>query len=268
MKSCWTRSRPARSAAATYYQPNTSLGLTLYWVGDVEAARPRLERAARRALSRGEEWDRLGVLLTLSYLEWEMGNWRVAEQHLHDAADALGEYEEGLLWLVGLNARFALDKGDLATARANAERGLAVAERKGTFMQESRFIQVLASIDALSGDPQQAHTRLEKLRERLALSGYGPAGHSKAIAWSEDVEALIAMDRLDDAEQILAELRSRARVCATSHPDALACRCEGLLQRHAEISSARSRQWIAHWPPIPAVRGHSSTAARCLRRVR
>jgi DNA-binding CsgD family transcriptional regulator len=214
---------------ATYYQPNTSLGLTLYWVGDDEAARPRLERAARRALSRGEEWDRLGVLLTLGYLEWETGNRRVAEQHLHDAADALGEYEEGFLWLVGLNARFALDKGDLATARANAERGLAVAERKGTFMHESRFIQVLAGIDALSGDPQRAHTRLEKLRERLALAGYGPAGHSKAIAWSEDVEALIAMDRLDDAEQILAELRSRAGLCSTSHADALACRCEGLL---------------------------------------
>ena len=88
------------------------------------------------------------------------GDPRVAEQHRQEAEDALGEFAEGFLWLVGLNARFALDKGDLATARANAERGLAVAERKGTFMQESRFIQVLASIDALYTQARREGTTL------------------------------------------------------------------------------------------------------------
>ena len=49
---------------STYYQPSAAIGMTLFFAGDGEAARPLLERAVRRALSRGEEWDRLGLLLS------------------------------------------------------------------------------------------------------------------------------------------------------------------------------------------------------------
>ena len=62
------------TATTTYDQPATAVGLARFFAGDYEGARPALERAAQRALSRGEEWDRLGAPLTLAQLEWEMGN--------------------------------------------------------------------------------------------------------------------------------------------------------------------------------------------------
>jgi DNA-binding CsgD family transcriptional regulator len=47
--------------------------------------------------------------------------------------------------------------------------------------------------------------------------------------WSRDVEALIAMDNLKQAEVACAELRSRAEVSEDPRVEALASRCRGLL---------------------------------------
>ncbi|HEY4826357.1 MAG TPA: AAA family ATPase [Solirubrobacteraceae bacterium] len=220
---------PDSTATGVYHQASTSGAMALYWAGDIDRARPLLERAVQRALTRGEEWDQLGLLLVLAQLEWEAGNPELAEQHRHEAEEALGEYEEGLLWLVTLDARFALDRGDVATARTKAEQGLAQAEQKRTFQHRGRLIQLLASLELLSGQPERAHNRLEQLRKDLLANGYGPAGLTRSAVWSDDIEALIAMGGLDEAEKLLAELRDRARAAESSHMRALAARCEGVL---------------------------------------
>jgi DNA-binding CsgD family transcriptional regulator len=220
----------ASAAVPTYHHPSTNTGLALYWTDDMDAARPLLEAAARRALSRGEEWDRLGILLALADLEWESGNRQLAEQHLYAANEAFaGEYSEALLWLVGLEVRFALDTGDLTAARAKAEHGLVLAEEKSTYQHKSRLSRLLAAVELLSGRPELAHDRLQELRHTLASNGFGRAGSPKIFVWSQDVEALIAMGRLDEAQDVLVELRGRAEVCQSPYVDALASRCEGLL---------------------------------------
>ena len=128
----------------TYHQPNTTMGLALYWAADPEQARPLLERAAQQALTRGEEWDRLGVLLTLAHLEWDAGNQALAERHRQLAEEGSGEFGEGLLWLVSLDARYALERGDLAEARAKADHGLAMAEHTSRVWQIAGLVQILA----------------------------------------------------------------------------------------------------------------------------
>jgi DNA-binding CsgD family transcriptional regulator len=217
------------TATTTYREPATVIGLARYWAGDLEGARPPLERAAQRALSRGEEWDRLGVLLTLAQLEWQTGNRGLAEQHRRAAEEALGEYAEGFLWLVGFDATRALERGELTVARAKAEQGLALMDQTGAVWLGSRLIPLVAAVDVHSGRPEAAHARLAELRAWLLRSGFGPAGIARAVAWSQDVEALIAMRGLDEAEQVLAELRARAEVCGSDGLRAIASRCEGLL---------------------------------------
>jgi DNA-binding CsgD family transcriptional regulator len=217
------------NTTTTYHEARTSLGLALYWVDDLSNARPVLERAAHRALSRGEEWDRLGVLITLLQLEWETGNQDLAERHRDAAEEALGEYSEGFLELLAFDATRALHRGELSLARAKAEHGLALMDRTGAVWIGSRLIPVLAAVELVSGQPEAAHARLAYLREWLRSSGFGPAGSRRAAVWSVDVEALIALGRLDEAEVILDELRSRADVCGIDSLHALAARCEGLL---------------------------------------
>ena len=118
-------------ALTVYYQPSTALGLGLHFAGDSEPPRPLLERAAQRALARGQEWDRLGMLVALEELEWESGNQHVAEHYRQAAEEALGEFAEDVLWLDAMDARRALERGELDVARARAEHGLARAERNG-----------------------------------------------------------------------------------------------------------------------------------------
>jgi DNA-binding CsgD family transcriptional regulator len=224
-----TTEEPA--SMSTYRQPRTAIGLALYWAGDFEAARPLLERAARRALSRGEEYDRVGLLLTLAQLESETGDQAVAERHRQAAEEAAGEFDEASLWIMNLDARHALANGDLTLARAKAEHGLALAESNGRRFLASRLISVLAAVDLASGRPEPAHARLSELRDGLLSSGYGPAAaYSKAVVWSQDVEALIAMSKLEEAEVLSAELRSRAAVSRNPQVQAMASRCEGLLR--------------------------------------
>ena len=214
---------------STYHQPSTAIGLALYWAGDPDGARPLLEQAAKRALARGEEWDRLGVLLALALLEREAGNRQMADLHHQAAEDALGEFAEGHLWLRCVDAARALERGDLSLARKIAADVVAQSDTTGRAWQTARAVPVLSAVELLSGEPEQAHHHLKELRERLVSSGFGPAGSAKADVWSQDVEALVAIGRLDEAEEVLAELRVRAEHCAVAHVDALAARCEGLL---------------------------------------
>jgi DNA-binding CsgD family transcriptional regulator len=227
------------NTTTTYHQARTSMALALYWVDELDSARPLLERAAHRALSRGEEWDRLGVLLTLLQLEWDTGNQDLAEKYREAAAEALGEFTEGFLELFAFDATRALQRGELSLARATAEHGLALMDRTGAIWIGSRLIPVLATVELLSGEPEAAHARLADLREWLRSSGFGPAGSRRAVVWSLDVEALIALGRLDEAEGVLDELRSRARVCGIDSLHALAARCEGLLRAaHGDLVAA------------------------------
>ena len=228
------------SAATTaYYQLATAIGLARNWAGDFEGARPLLERAAQRALSRGEEWDRMALEFTLAQLEWEMGNLPLAEQHRQAAQEAMGEFADGLVWLVVLDTTYALRNGDLATARTKLEQGLARAEHTGGVWKTSRFIPLLAWVELLSSQPEMAHTRLKEHRKWLRAIGFGPAGYARTQVWSLDVEALIALGRLEEAEDVLAELRSRAEVCRNDNVQAIASRTEGIvLAARGELSAA------------------------------
>ena len=214
----------------THYQPGTSIGLGHHFVGELEAARPLLERAAQRALERGEEWDRLGIIVALAELEWESGNHDLADQYRQTAGEGLGEFAGDVLWLHALDARCALDRGDLGLARAKAEQGLALAHRNGADWLAARLVPLLAGIELQSDQPESAHARLASLREWLSSIGFGPAGVGKTMVWSQSVEALIALGRLEEAEEVLAELSARATVSGHPSAKAVALRCEGQLR--------------------------------------
>jgi DNA-binding NarL/FixJ family response regulator len=227
------------TATTTHFQPATAIALARHFAGDLERARPALERAAQRALSRGEESDRWALELRLAHLEWEMGNLPLAEQHRQAGMEALGEFAEGLVHLVAVDVMFALGYGDLAAAQTKAEEGLALSERTGAVLQTARFIALLAEVELRSGQADVAHARLKEQRDWLQSIGFGSAGYGKAYVWSLDVEALIALGRLEEAGEVLIELRSRAEACKSDNLRAIAARTEGmLLAARGELSAA------------------------------
>lgn len=55
-----------------------------------------------------------------------------------------------------------------------------------------------------------------------------PAGHRLPL-WSSDIDALIALDHLDQAQPVADDLLRRASASRSPHAVAIAKRCEGLL---------------------------------------
>lgn len=87
----------------------------------------------------------------------------------------------------------------------------------------------LAQIDLWSGLAEAAHAQMRTLRESLVAGGFGAIGSLTVGLWTLDIEALIALDQLDQAELVLDDLASRARRVGNPHAQALARRCRGLL---------------------------------------
>src|SRR5205807_5589116 len=162
-------------AWTTYYQPSTAVAVARHAAGDFEQARPALEHAAQRALSRGEEYDRLGVEIMLAALELQMGDLDRAAEHRQAVQEGMGEFGEGLMHLNAEDALFALVAGDLEAARENIEQGAALAERAGAALQTARFTSLLAEVELLSGEPEPAHHRLKEQRDWLKAAGWGRA---------------------------------------------------------------------------------------------
>ena len=116
----WRIPPRCRSPSTTSRAPRWVWGSTL--PGDSEPPRPLLERAAQRALARGQEWDRLGMLARSGRAR--MGERQPATSRStidRPAEEALGEFAEDVLWLDAQDARRALERGGQLDRRAGQE---------------------------------------------------------------------------------------------------------------------------------------------------
>jgi DNA-binding CsgD family transcriptional regulator/predicted ATPase len=218
-------------ATSSYYVPSSALGNQLLWSDELAAARPLLERSLRRAADRGEELDRGGLVFHLAHLEWEAGNVESAEQYTREQASlwrqfADAQYESYALWLA---AYVAARQGRLTEARGHADDAIAVAGRIGDQFIVCFSGLILAATELWTGQPQAAHERVPAIRDALVGNGHGFVGQLTIPSWSCDVEALIALDRRDEAAAVLDDLGERASKAANPNAIAIAQRCRGLL---------------------------------------
>jgi DNA-binding CsgD family transcriptional regulator len=219
-------------AIPSYYTPTTSLGNQLFWSDDLDAARPLLERSLRGAAERGEERDRAGVLFHLTHLEWEAGNEQVAQRYTHELlglAPQLGDDDQLDSYVLWLQAFIAARHGNLDEALARADDAITVAGRIGDQFIVSFSSVIQAAVELWSGQPERAHQRLPSLREALVGHGRGFVGALTLGTWFYDIEALIAIGRLDQAADVLDDLFGRARGAQNPNAVAIAHRCRGLL---------------------------------------
>jgi tetratricopeptide (TPR) repeat protein len=215
----------------TAYRPSSEYGQILFRSDDFEPARPAYERDVQRAVDRGEQYDIAVLLFELAMLEWHAGNRDVAERH-RAAADetARDQGDRSLdLWLAWGDALFAAGRGDLEGGRALAVNAIELAERIGDPRIRSLPTMVLATVELRTGSPEAAHDLVRPIRESFLSTGFGMVGCLTLDLWVCDIEALIALDRLNEAEHVVADLRSRAEGFENPNAIAIAERCRGLL---------------------------------------
>ena len=98
---------------------------------------------------------------------------------------------------------------------------------------------VLAGVELWTGSADAAHKRLSELRPVVVSRGWGCVGSMTIRLWSYDIEALIALARLREADQVLSDLFERVGGAENPNAVAIAHRCHGLLlTARGEISAA------------------------------
>jgi DNA-binding CsgD family transcriptional regulator len=220
--------------------PCCGYGRVLFWSDCLDEARPLLEEALRCAREEGHEPDRLGIAWLLAFLEFHAGNPAAAAEYRRSTDDAEEiASDDGLFWNVWIDSWTAAGRGELERARALAEEGMSSVRRSGGLSGEIPMAMVLGAIDLWTGRPDAAHERLEAVRTRAVEHGFGLVGAMGIGLWSTDIEALAALDRLDEAEALVDDLLTRAHASENPHAVAVAHRSRGLLlaARH-ELAAA------------------------------
>jgi DNA-binding NarL/FixJ family response regulator len=131
--------------------------------------------------------------------------------------------------LLAVESFFAAGRGELGQARAQAQQSLDLCARHAAMGLSILPAMLLSQLDLWSGQAAAAHERMHTLRASLVNDGLGAIGFLTLGLWTLDIEALIALGRLDDADAVLRDLTSRARRAANPNAQAIAHRCRGLL---------------------------------------
>lgn len=226
------------------WSPSGTAGLIAYWTDDYASARPQLQRTIQRARDRGEQYDLGALLLELAMLEWYAGNTELAET-LREASHETPSDANGL-WPTMAEAVFALRRGELEHAREAADRAIAIAQAIGDLLIEELPIMTLAALDLWAGQPAAAHARAHALRTSFTADGFGLIGALTLDMWALDIEALIALTRLDEAQALADDLSNRARIIENPNAIAVAARCQGLvLGARGEVTAALEQMHAA-----------------------
>lgn len=209
--------------------PSYCLAVNLTWADEFEAARIILRRLRQRAEERAEDSALPWILANLSLVEFLGGDWEAAMQLAQDGlelAPQVGQ-EPQHLFALGVRALVRASQGEIDGARADAELALDLAEERGVMIATILASSALGLLELSLEHPDAAHRILGPLVERLEQGGVREPGSARFVP--DEIEALIALGKLPEAETILDRLELRARRLDRASAIAVAGRCRGML---------------------------------------
>jgi DNA-binding CsgD family transcriptional regulator len=199
------------------------------WTDEAPSATRLMRRHRDEAVARGHESSMANILTSLALAEYLAGRWeeatRIAEQ-AHEAALQAGQrHYEGFSLSVRALVRASL--GHEAEARADADRALALAGEHNAAVARIHSVWALGLLELSLDRPAEAVHVLSRERERLLAAGVGEPGAVPFVA--DEIEALVALARVEDAVALLSWLEQRGRALNRGSALAAAGRCRGLL---------------------------------------
>ena len=162
-------------------------------------ARVMLEREYQEWHERDELWG-AEVLWSLSWIELAAGRWELAADYASRARDVSVQYGLEVPQNYLPIAWIAVHRGQLDLAREHSERALALAEEQ-LGLHPPYHLAILGLAALWSGDAAMGAVWLGKADRQAANLGWVEPSNR---LWSGDyVEALLELDRIDDAVQVL-----------------------------------------------------------------
>jgi DNA-binding CsgD family transcriptional regulator len=186
--------------------PTRVRGVCALWDDDLEAAFSLLASIDRQAHARSESWRAI-VLHTLAEVELRRGRTADALKAVEEATE-IADYWGVVHAEAAVLSTAALVKatvGDVAEARRAAERALELMRPVGYDVIVRSAERALGFLELSLGDAAAAHTVLEPLITRSGLRH--PTAETAA---PDEIEALLGLGRVADAQALLAAFAAQA----------------------------------------------------------
>jgi DNA-binding CsgD family transcriptional regulator len=230
--------------------PDFILGVLLLWADDLDAGRERFGRARARAVELGDEAALPQILRSWSYAEWLGGNWPEAAAMADEGLQAavLTGQRPLQAMMLGTRALVAACLGQVDQARADARAGLALATETGWAFGGVPCLAALGLLELSLGNPAGTHHHLWRLVADAEAAGLREPTLTRFVI--DEVEALIALGRIEEAEPLLERFERVARGLNRPSALAVAARCHGLIAAarndHATAADAFERALAEH----------------------
>ena len=198
--------------------------LKIIRTSDHEAARALLELEYEQSRER-DDLSAAEALNSLAWVELWAGRWEVAAEHAERAYDVMTQYGLEVPWAHLPAAVVAAHRGRLARAREHSERALQLGEEQ--FGRHTPIhVATLGFVALQSGDLQASvrwFAEAEAVTTRLGWRS------TRRRWWVPDqIEALLAFDRVDDAVRVL-DVWEQERPDSDDRALGQVTRCRGLV---------------------------------------
>ena len=194
----------------------------LKWSDDFPHARKLLKRAL--ALTEGrDESLRPPILLHLAEMECWAGDWLLAAVYVDECEKSVIHAGHRSYERLSLSAKamLACCRGEFDAAREAAQSTLALSTAVGDEPYLRRALAILGATELAAGDASAANAYFDRLRVRGNHQGFRGSIRSE----SDEIDALVAVNRLEDVEGVY------ARLAAFDDPwqRAIGARCRAIL---------------------------------------
>jgi DNA-binding CsgD family transcriptional regulator len=210
-------------------RPSLYLAHMLGLVDDFPGALAGYEDGRRQALESGDEVSQGWILARMSQVACLDGAWEDALHYVEAGEDLLIQAGQpaNMAFVLASRALVEAHLGRVQAARQAAETAFGLSEQTNAVLVRRIAAWALGHLALSLGEPADAHAYLGVMVAETRAVGICEPGEMRFFP--DDIEALIALGQLEDAESTSAFYQE----CATSagRPSALAAaaRCRGLL---------------------------------------
>lgn len=210
-------------------RPSFVLAQILKYSDRLEEARDKFLLLLADATERGIESPIAVLHYHLAELECRAGNWEAAHEH---ARESLAAAQQTGMAFYHPMAQFAISlveahRGRVDAAELAAQEALRLAEAAGEILIMVLNLSVLGFVELSRGHPAEAHRYLTRAIELKETMGVQEPAYFRIVP--DDVEALVALGRLDEAEVLLGPFEEKARQLDRAWALATGARCRALL---------------------------------------
>ena len=221
------------------FRPSVQNAMLMAWSGRLDHAHTELETIRRHCMETGQDSELVFVASHSFLVEVWRGNFAEAELIAEDTAERAAQLGGDVPLIVAhtLRATLTTYAGDVATARRHATDAIGACRRAGANLFAIWPISTLGFLEVSLGEYEAALTTMQPLLRNFAAA---PAATEIIVGWfiPHAVEAFLALDRVAEAEPLVAALENNGRRFDRAWMLAAGGRCRAMLLERADPAAA------------------------------